>query len=492
MKLPRINPLFSLLLLSGLVIACQQQAKENRSETENSKAILAGKIKNPASDKIAVRLYGKPGNAKAWLKLNKEDGTFHGVIPVDKPGYLRLKHGGEYTTAFARPGDSIYMTLNTEQFDETLTYQGSRQTVNNYLAQKILLGDSLNLSGRQKLRELYASPPKTFKKTVDSVEKAYMQLLESELKDHEGLAPFPKMERVNIKTEFQGKRLRYPSLYPRFAGDTAESLPKAMKNYQPDLPMDDPLMTRVPGYQRMARRIVFNAQSVYVSNHPAMKDTFRGLVTSKVIDSLIPNDTLKAKMAHLFLESQITRKSLQALKPLHSYYQDVAISSVAQAKIDSLMGVKQNLKAGNEAPGFRYPTHSGDTLSLTDLEGQYVYIDVWATWCGPCIREIPYLKDLHKSLKDRNVAFVSVSVDRPNAKSKWRSMVKNKNLKGYQLFANGEAFDSKIANDYMIGAIPRFILIGPEGKIIDANAERPSGDIKARLEKLLDEKQAAA
>jgi len=100
-----------------------------------------------------------------------------------------------------------------------------------------------------------------------------------------------------------------------------------------------------------------------------------------------------------------------------------------------------------------------------------VYIDVWATWCGPCIREIPYLKEVEKEFHDKNIAFVSISVDKLGAYETWKKMIAEKEMGGIQLFAGT---DSKFAEDYSIKGIPRFILIDPSGKIITPNAPTPS------------------
>jgi len=129
---------------------------------------------------------------------------------------------------------------------------------------------------------------------------------------------------------------------------------------------------------------------------------------------------------------------------------------------------------GKASPVFtNYENSNGGTTSLTDLKGKYVYIDVWATWCAPCKKEIPYLKSLEKDFHGKNIEFVSISVDKPKAHETWVEMVKNEELKGIQLFADND-FESEFIAEYGINSIPRFILLDPEGNIVDADADRPS------------------
>lgn len=132
------------------------------------------------------------------------------------------------------------------------------------------------------------------------------------------------------------------------------------------------------------------------------------------------------------------------------------------------------LAKGKASPVFKgYENFNGGTTSLTDLKGKYVYIDIWATWCIPCIAEIPSLKALAKEYQNKNIEFVSISVDRPNAYEAWKEMVEDEALSGIQLFADNN-FDSEFIKAYGINAIPRFILIDPNGNIVDGDAARPS------------------
>lgn len=142
------------------------------------------------------------------------------------------------------------------------------------------------------------------------------------------------------------------------------------------------------------------------------------------------------------------------------------------------------LKKGTPSPKFNYPNTKGENVSLDDLKGKYVYVDVWATWCGPCKQEIPFLKELHNEYKDKNIAIVSLSIDKMEHKDKWLKMIADENLQGIQIMADKD-WNSDFVTAYNIQGIPRFILIDKEGNIIDANAPRPSSpELKELLNSL--------
>ncbi len=128
-------------------------------------------------------------------------------------------------------------------------------------------------------------------------------------------------------------------------------------------------------------------------------------------------------------------------------------------------------KEGQPAINFNYPDIDGNNVSLSSLKGKLVYVDVWATWCGPCRAEIPSLQKLEVDYHERDVTFLSVSVDQD--KEAWRKMVADEELGGIQLWADGW---SKITKDYAIFGIPRFMLFDTKGNIISTNAPRPSSD----------------
>lgn len=142
---------------------------------------------------------------------------------------------------------------------------------------------------------------------------------------------------------------------------------------------------------------------------------------------------------------------------------------------------------GKPSPTFiNYENYKGGTTSLDDLKGKYVYVDVWATWCGPCKREIPSLKKIEEQYRGKNIEFVSISVDdgrgfkgdtkelaKAASKEGWKKMIAEKEMGGIQLFSDN-AWKSDFVQGYKIQGIPRFILIDPNGNTVNADAPRPS------------------
>jgi len=174
--------------------------------------------------------------------------------------------------------------------------------------------------------------------------------------------------------------------------------------------------------------------------------------------------------------------------------QDKGFESMKKAYTNYFEGkieMRKLFAKGTPSPAFsNYENDNGSKSSLSDFRGKFVYIDVWATWCGPCKAEIPSLKKLESQYKTKNIEFISISVDdarrsgsMEKAHTAWKTMVKDKQLTGTQLFT-GNGWKTDFIQDFKINAIPRFLLIDPKGNIIDADAPRPSSK---RLIELLNE-----
>ncbi|CAD0001745.1 TlpA family protein disulfide reductase [Flavobacterium salmonis] len=146
---------------------------------------------------------------------------------------------------------------------------------------------------------------------------------------------------------------------------------------------------------------------------------------------------------------------------------------------------KTNKLKGKPSPDFDYENYKGGKTKLSDLKGKYVYIDLWATWCGPCRAEIPFLQKIEEKYHGKNIEFVSISIDTAKDHDKWKKFVTDKNLGGVQLFADKD-WGSDFVTSYGVNGIPRFILIDPNGNIINPDADRPSSaTLQTQLDALL-------
>lgn len=127
-----------------------------------------------------------------------------------------------------------------------------------------------------------------------------------------------------------------------------------------------------------------------------------------------------------------------------------------------------NLKVGSEAPNITGNTPDGQELSLNDLRGKYVFIDFWASWCAPCRREIPYLKEaLAYSENSNNLVVLSYSID--NKKPDWVNCIENNQLKhkNWIHISTLKGWGSDGIKLFGVTGVPFTALIDPEGNVVE-------------------------
>ena len=125
-------------------------------------------------------------------------------------------------------------------------------------------------------------------------------------------------------------------------------------------------------------------------------------------------------------------------------------------------------QVGDLAPEDILLDPSGKEVRLSDFQGKYIFIDLWASWCVYCIREFPTLHELEKEFGSDDLVFISLSIDTNT--DAWHSALKRLKLEGNQFIVSSPAFSEKLE----IAAVPRYLIYDRQGRLVDGNAPRPS------------------
>ena len=210
-------------------------------------------------------------------------------------------------------------------------------------------------------------------------------------------------------------------------------------------------------------------------------------------DSLFLNDSktviaYRLNYLHIFLNSEMfySPALLDAVYQLQIEYPELAHWELLEPMIEK---VEASILAGSKDydKAVILKTHY---TSFRDLIGQFrgenLFIDIWATWCGPCVKDFQYKDVIQPFIDNQQLKVLYISIDKPQWRNRWRQSIKYNELQGYHVRANNELIDDMWnVLGGTEGAIPRYALIDRNGNIFINSAARPS-----QGEKLIEQIQA--
>jgi peroxiredoxin len=208
-------------------------------------------------------------------------------------------------------------------------------------------------------------------------------------------------------------------------------------------------------------------------------------------NALIEYDNLSVKM-NRDIKAYINKKpaSLSALAALQNlnfdeefdYYLKVvnALDGIANGNdiYDNMASQILNMRkvaVGSMAPEITLPQPNGEVISLSDFRGQYVLIDFWASWCGPCRRENPNVKKVYEKYHSKGFEILGVSLDK--AMQPWLNAIGQDGLE-WRHVSDLKFWQSSVVPDYQITGIPHTVLVDPNGVIVAKNLRGEALDLK--------------
>jgi len=211
-----------------------------------------------------------------------------------------------------------------------------------------------------------------------------------------------------------------------------------------------------------------------------------------VIDELTAGANTNIELKAIFLNDleieirmkrdlKMADKVIAILDSLSSGHTNNNSLKIVKAKLDKIITDTKFIE-GAKAPDFAFKDIYGKTYNLNDFKGKKIYIDMGASWCGPCIAGIPaWNKFVEDNKNNESVIFISLSLD--DTEKEWKIFLSKHPVNGMRLFAGG-GFKGSFATSYSIIGIPHFMLIDENGKILRYAAPYPdSEEISAFLQK---------
>ena len=169
--------------------------------------------------------------------------------------------------------------------------------------------------------------------------------------------------------------------------------------------------------------------------------------------------------------------------PYIAGYNAVIEKARQQEKQKAAQEALAKIKVGELAPDISLPSPDGKVYKLSDLRGQIVLIDFWASWCKPCRYNNPYLVRTYNKYKDKGFTIYSVSLDKAGQKNRWQAAIEQDNLTWPYHVSDLKFWQSAPAHTYGVRGIPKTFLLDKDGKIAAIDQKGPKLD--AAIDRLL-------
>ena len=384
--------------------------------------------------------------------VREKDGRFSGSVPVSKTGFYNLvivrNQSQQLVPVYFDNQKEIKFDVKIDEKDYLVenSIDNSVLTVLNSVLNDLdrRLWLKMGMSGDE-LKDLILS----YRTAIDAV------------KDTEGLSP--------AVSDYM-KVMAYVRAFNAY-----KSIPRAQEISMTSIPFSRNDVLPAPG------KVLDNDYtSLFFAGLQIIKDELPSLPS--LLDRLANlyaaygNNALRTSVA-----TSIMREYILNYNYANDFEGGLAIVKSATEKYDMpSVFVDEFLKRKSTVPGSPFPAGvklvdaNGKVVDFSQFKGKYVYVDMWASWCGPCCKEVPFLQQLEKELNNDDVVFVSVSSDRDE--QAWRNKMAELKMHGNQLLD----VDNTLGDALNVKGIPFFVIYDKEGNLHTYGALRPSTGTRLR------------
>ena len=421
-------------------------------------AVLKGHIENYHGEVVRICT---EGNAFKRDTLSVDSlGNFE-FMPDRQEGMIyeiSVKDHMPWVSVYLAEGDcsEVRLTLTADKQVET-TFSGDRVAENEYLRA---------YSATESSRKWYepgmnALPFKDYRAVVDGMDDDLQKML-LQIKDSELRAQFAVKQHLMLQTQ-----LAY-YVWRQDGNDKEDVEDTDYATFITSIDVNDPTECNddILG-------VVIN-RKMKLDGYDGVGDYLPFYLNT--LDKLVTNQEIKNAHATGMLLQQFQYFSGNPLAASVERYNAIctndSLKAVVNAEYAEYDRVYGNLMPGKPAPDFEMMDVDGNKCRLSDLNGKYVFVDFWATWCAPCREEIPHMAKLQEHFaNDARIALISISVD-ANVKT-WKNFLAKDKPTWAQYVVDAEN-NAILDKEYRIFGIPHFMLLDPEGRFVQYDFVRPS------------------
>jgi thiol-disulfide isomerase/thioredoxin len=378
------------------------------------------------------------------------------------------------------PSDEITLSLSGVNITDAQV-TGSSAPYCNHILQRTK--EDRAFSAAYPSYKMSSLPAETFYSLRDSVRTARMNALGANNKTNSFITPFREAESKIYAYQMGLDLINFKN---QALKSGMSAMPKSIEKFIDSIELSDESMAYDGAYKSFVlNKASLEANLRYQTDPVKSPARYYELVVA-VIGEWVKPERNKSVIISEFMPQVLKDVGTSDLTSFISTLEKVSNDQKLLESVKRYAAQYAHLYAGRVAPDAEFYDAEGKVSKLSDYRGKVLYIDTWATWCGPCKREIPYLKTLEESYHGKNVQFISVSTDKDV--TAWKSFIAKESMTGLQLHQSQE-MEKTMSYLYAVNSIPRFVLIDENGKIVSVDAPRPSSteDIHKMIDGVLND-----
>ncbi|MGB0929624.1 MAG: TlpA family protein disulfide reductase [Chitinophagales bacterium] len=479
---------FCLLLHASLTLTFAQ-----------GKAVISGNISDADVEKIQleVNTYHIEGYEKN-LEGNVKEGAFRFEVESDFPQVVYLQYQEQKLPIFVEEGDELMVDFEKGNLTTTATFEGKGAAHNQFLKDfNEKFAADLDIPSMKKnvlTARIDAMEMELFNKRLAQ------QKMVKEAEKKEWSDAFEDYLDNTIKYNYYNTLFAYPIVRGNNSKNTSvENLPSVMlDNVTPEMANNNKALMSEHYRQFLVYYLTYYSSKAnkfkkfqgitpsLTAKHNWGKENIRGESWAYVMTAFV-NDNGKDADGEIIRKIYDSVKNTEGGKPYAEIMKDKhgdkmsdkALAAASKAKREKAKSMKKShdakggeAKIGKDVP-FTLTNMDGKEITLDQFKGKVVYIDFWASWCGPCRKQFPFAKELKKKLsrkQKKKVEFLYISID--NGEGVWKNAIKKMDIDGYHVLSPG-GWKSKVCKYFNIRSIPRYMLLDKKGRIAESNAKRP-------------------
>ncbi|WP_299714262.1 TlpA disulfide reductase family protein [uncultured Tenacibaculum sp.] len=388
-------------------------------------------------------------------------------ISLDE-GYYILKKEEDKAVLYIKPEHELTISFDAEDFHNSIEFTGKGALINKFLAEKNAI--RLSDNGTEKKyydRDFYEGNESNYLKKIDGYYKGLYGTLFSGNLDKD----FVEEEMKNLQYGYSLDLLKYEDAKAYYQFNDSIYPSKAFLEPLTNIHFDtEYLFEKYESYAQLSvlkwRKDLENAADLKM-----MRDILSSIRTQPLKQSV--------------LESLFELMSADTPQRTRDYFSLIKSNSATlelTAKAKTIYDQVRLVEAEKNLSKFDFLTSNEEEVKLAEYKGNYILMNIWASWCEGCVQDFETIEQLKKEYHDYNIVFINISVDKKEDFSKWLSIIEKNSNKGAHLFFDGSK--GKFVKTYNISSMPTCVLLSDKGKVITDKLKLSSKKTRRLLDKI--------